>query len=149
MTRSRVCAALVSRKSRGYSQHNGLWIVLVAAPVQPARAGDHIAFGSTPEVIEATAAKLQAMGREFIRARSNRSLYFFDYDDHVFELDSEGAPSAHPPEPASHREADYGWHARIWFLSASATGVPCPGTSAIHSPMRVVARASPYCALAY
>jgi fosfomycin resistance protein FosX len=89
MTRSRVCAALVSRKSRGYSQHNGLWIVLVAAPVQPARTGDHIAFGSTPEVVEATAAKLQAMGREFIRARSNRSLYFFDYDDHVFELSTE------------------------------------------------------------
>jgi catechol 2,3-dioxygenase-like lactoylglutathione lyase family enzyme len=67
----------------------GLWIVLVAAPVQRPRTGDHIAFRSTPEVIEATAAKLQAMGREFIRARSNRSLYFFDYDDHVFELDSE------------------------------------------------------------
>jgi len=29
------------------------------------------------------------MGREFIRARSNRALYFFDYDDHVFELDTE------------------------------------------------------------
>ena len=29
------------------------------------------------------------MGRELIRARSNRALYFFDYDDHVFELDTE------------------------------------------------------------
>jgi len=29
------------------------------------------------------------MGREFIRARANRALYFFDYDDHVFELDAE------------------------------------------------------------
>ena len=35
------------------------------------------------------AAKLQAMGREFIRARSDKALYFFDYDDHVFELDAE------------------------------------------------------------
>jgi hypothetical protein len=33
--------------------------------------------------------RLQAMGREFIRARSDRALYFFDYDDHVFELDAE------------------------------------------------------------
>ena len=67
----------------------GSWIVLVGAPVQRARTGDHIAFHATPQILEATAAKLQAMGREFIRARSNRSLYFFDYDDHVFELDTE------------------------------------------------------------
>jgi len=67
----------------------GVWLVLVAAPVQRARTGDHIAFHATPQIIEATAAKLQAMGREFIRARSNSALYFFDYDDHVFELDAE------------------------------------------------------------
>ena len=67
----------------------GVWIVLVGAVVQRARTGDHIAFHATPEILEATVAKLQAMGREFIRARSNRALYFFDYDDHVFELDAE------------------------------------------------------------
>jgi len=67
----------------------GVWIVLVGAPVERARTGDHIAFRATPEILEATAAKLEAMGREFIRARSNRALYFFDYDDHVFELDAE------------------------------------------------------------
>lgn len=67
----------------------GIWIVLVGAPVQRARTGDHIAFQATPEIIETTVAKLQTMGREFIRARSNKALYFFDYDDHVFELDTE------------------------------------------------------------
>ena len=67
----------------------GTWIVLVGAPVQRARTGDHIAFHATAEILEATVAKLQAMGREFIRARSNRALYFFDDDDHVFELDAE------------------------------------------------------------
>lgn len=67
----------------------GTWIVLVGAPVQRARTGDHIAFHATRKILEATVAKLQAMGREFIRARSNRALYFFDYDDHVFELDTE------------------------------------------------------------
>jgi catechol 2,3-dioxygenase-like lactoylglutathione lyase family enzyme len=66
----------------------GIWIVLVGAPVQRTRTGDHIAFHATPETLEATVAKLQAMGREFIRARSNSALYFFDYDDHVFELDT-------------------------------------------------------------
>lgn len=68
----------------------GVWIVLVGAPVERTRTGDHIAFRATPEILEATAARLEAMGREFIRARSNRALYFFDYDDHVFELDAEG-----------------------------------------------------------
>ncbi len=67
----------------------GTWIVLVGAPVQRARTGDHIAFHATPEIIEATVARLQAMGREFIRARSDKALYFFDYDNHVFELDTE------------------------------------------------------------
>ena len=67
----------------------GIWIVLVGGSVQRARTGDHIAFRATAQILEATAAKLEAMGREFIRARSNRALYFFDYDDHVFELDAE------------------------------------------------------------
>lgn len=67
----------------------GTWFVLVGAPAERARTGDHIAFHTTPETLEATAAKLQAMGRELIRARDNRALYFFDYDDHVFELDTE------------------------------------------------------------
>ena len=67
----------------------GAWIVLVGAPVERTRTGDHIAFQATPDIIEATAAKLQRMGREFVRARSNRALYFFDYDDHVFELNTE------------------------------------------------------------
>lgn len=65
-----------------YVRLGGTWIVLVGAPVQRAKTGDHIAFRATPETLEATVAKLQAMGREFIRARSNNALYFFDYDDH-------------------------------------------------------------------
>jgi len=72
-----------------YLRLGGAWIVLVGAPVQRTRTGDHIAFHATPEIIEATVAKLQTMGREFMRARSNRALYFFDYDDHVFELNTE------------------------------------------------------------
>ena len=66
----------------------GVWIVLVGAPVERTRTGDHIAFRASAEILEATAARLEAMGREFIRARSDRALYFFDYDDHVFELDA-------------------------------------------------------------
>jgi catechol 2,3-dioxygenase-like lactoylglutathione lyase family enzyme len=72
----------------------GIWMVLVAAPVERSPSGDHIAFRATPELIETTVGKLQAMGREFIRARSDKALYFFDYDNHVFELDSEDIEEA-------------------------------------------------------
>jgi catechol 2,3-dioxygenase-like lactoylglutathione lyase family enzyme len=75
----------------------GVWLVLVGATVQRARTGDHIAFRATPQDIEATVVKLQAMGREFIRARGDRALYFFDDDDHVFELDSEDQDAALEP----------------------------------------------------
>ena len=67
----------------------GTWFVLVGAPAQRTRTGDHIAFSTSRESLEATVVRLQALGREFIRARDDRALYFFDYDDHVFELDTE------------------------------------------------------------
>ncbi len=72
-----------------YLSLGGIRIVLVGAPVQRTRTGDHVAFRATAEILETTVAKLQTMGREFIRARSGKALYFFDYDDHVFELDTE------------------------------------------------------------
>lgn len=67
----------------------GTWLVLVGVEVERELTGDHLAFRATPEVLEATAAKLKAMGRDCIRARGDTALYFFDYDDHVFELDTE------------------------------------------------------------
>jgi len=67
----------------------GVWIVLVAGAGGREPTGDHVAFRATPEELEATAAKLEAMGRKVIRARSNSALYFFDDDNHVFELDTE------------------------------------------------------------
>lgn len=66
----------------------GTWFVLVRAEVERKKTGDHVAFHVTPDVLEATASKLQAMGHELIRARGGTALYFFDYDDHVFELDT-------------------------------------------------------------
>lgn len=64
------------------------WFVLVKGAGQRERAGDHIAFHVTHMELQATAEKLKAMHLEFILARSDSSLYFFDYDNHVFELDT-------------------------------------------------------------
>ena len=64
------------------------WFVLVKGSVPRERTGDHIAFHVTNAELAATAEKLKAMHLEFILARSDSALYFFDYDNHVFELDT-------------------------------------------------------------
>lgn len=67
----------------------GTWIVLIGAAVERVRTGDLIAFHTTPQALEATAAKRRAMGREVLRARCGKSPYFFDDANHLFELDTE------------------------------------------------------------
>jgi catechol 2,3-dioxygenase-like lactoylglutathione lyase family enzyme len=73
--------ALERKDAEGHSETfvriAGTSMVLVGAEVQRTRTGDHIAFRATTEILEATAAKLEAMGREFIRARANSASYFF------------------------------------------------------------------------
>lgn len=64
------------------------WCVLVAADVARERTGDHIAFGVAPETIPLILEKLKAKGFEFILSNSRTSLYFFDFDNHIFELDA-------------------------------------------------------------
>lgn len=64
------------------------WFMLAKATVERQRTGDHIAFRATRDEWAATAEKLEAMGLEFVLVRSETSLYFFDYDNHVFELDT-------------------------------------------------------------
>lgn len=64
------------------------WFLLAKATVDRQRTGDHIAFHVTKPDLLATKEKLKGMNMEFILARSDTSLYFFDYDNHVFELDT-------------------------------------------------------------
>jgi fosfomycin resistance protein FosX len=64
------------------------WLALIGADVKRERTGDHIAFRVARESIPSIADRLKSMGCEFILAESGKSLYFFDFDNHVFELDS-------------------------------------------------------------
>jgi catechol 2,3-dioxygenase-like lactoylglutathione lyase family enzyme len=64
------------------------WFVLVQAEVDRPRSGDHIAFAVSKSTLLETAEKLKAVNVEFFLARSDTALYFFDYDNHVFELDT-------------------------------------------------------------
>jgi hypothetical protein len=66
----------------------GTWFLLAKASVERTRTGDHIAFHVAKADLLATAEKLKAMNLEFMFARSDSSLYFFDYDNHLFELDT-------------------------------------------------------------
>ena len=64
------------------------WFALVQAEVVRTRTGDHIAFSVSKSTLLETAEKLKSMNAEFFLARSDTALYFFDYDNHVFELDT-------------------------------------------------------------
>ena len=64
------------------------WFVLVQASVERPRTGDHVAFSISKAALLACAEKLKAMNHEFMLARGDTALYFFDYDNHVFELDT-------------------------------------------------------------
>ena len=64
------------------------WFVLAQAEVVRPRSGDHIAFLVSKTTLLETAEKLARMNMEFFLARSDTALYFFDYDNHVFELDT-------------------------------------------------------------
>jgi catechol 2,3-dioxygenase-like lactoylglutathione lyase family enzyme len=71
-----------------FVQLGATWFALVGADVKRERTGDHVAFLVAPETIAAIAGKLKSMDCEFILSKSGTSLYFFDFDNHVFELDS-------------------------------------------------------------
>jgi catechol 2,3-dioxygenase-like lactoylglutathione lyase family enzyme len=64
------------------------WFALIGADVRRERTGDHVAFRVAREAIASTADRLKATGCDFILSESGTSLYFFDFDNHVFELDS-------------------------------------------------------------
>lgn len=66
------------------------WFALVKADVKRERTGDHVAFRVGPEAIPTMADKLKMKGYESILSKTGKSLYFFDFDGHVFELDSSG-----------------------------------------------------------
>lgn len=76
-----------------YVQLGDTWFVLVQADVARPLTGDHVAFLVSPSILAETARKLTAIGHEYLLARSDTALYFSDFDNHVFELDTVGVES--------------------------------------------------------
>ena len=76
-----------------YVQLGETWFVLAKVDVERPLTGDHVAFLVSPSTLTAVAERLAAIGHKYQLARSDTALYFSDFDNHVFELDSVGVES--------------------------------------------------------
>ena len=76
-----------------YVQLGDTWFVLVKADVERTLTGDHVAFLVSLSTLTSVAEKLKAIGHKYQLARSDTALYFYDFDNHVFELDTVGVES--------------------------------------------------------
>lgn len=70
---------------------NGLWIAIMQGDSLPAKTYNHVAFKIAEEDYELYAARVKSMDLEVKEGRSRiegegRSLYFYDCDNHLFEL---------------------------------------------------------------
>ncbi|MBD2489349.1 FosX/FosE/FosI family fosfomycin resistance hydrolase [Aulosira sp. FACHB-615] len=70
---------------------NDLWIAVMEGEPLPEKSYNHVAFKILEEDYEVYAAKIRSLGVELKEGRSRvegegRSLYFYDYDNHLFEL---------------------------------------------------------------
>ncbi|HEU0277119.1 MAG TPA: VOC family protein [Rhodanobacteraceae bacterium] len=73
-----------------YMRLGDTWFVFVKADVTRPPTGDHVAFLVSPATLAAVAEKLAAIGHAHQLARSGTALYFSDFDNHMFELDTIG-----------------------------------------------------------
>lgn len=70
---------------------NGLWIAIMEGEPLAEKTYNHVAFKIDAEDYELYAARVKALGVDVKEDRNRvegegRSLYFYDYDNHLFEL---------------------------------------------------------------
>ena len=70
---------------------NGLWIAIMEGDPLPDKTYNHVAFKIREEDFDVYADRVRWLGIEVQEGRSRvegegRSLYFYDYDNHLFEL---------------------------------------------------------------
>jgi len=69
----------------------GVWIAVMEGESLPTRTYNHVAFKIAPSEIETYRARIERLGLEMRESRprvdgEGRSLYFYDHDNHLFEL---------------------------------------------------------------
>jgi fosfomycin resistance protein FosX len=70
---------------------DGLWIAIMQGDPLPARTYNHVAFKVSVEQLEKSKLAIEKLRLEFRESRprvsgEGQSLYFHDYDNHLFEL---------------------------------------------------------------
>ncbi len=70
---------------------NGIWIAVMKGERLSEKTYNHVAFKIADQDFEKYADRVQSLGIEFREGRSRvegegNSLYFYDYDNHLFEL---------------------------------------------------------------
>jgi catechol 2,3-dioxygenase-like lactoylglutathione lyase family enzyme len=70
---------------------NGLWVAIMEGEPLPEKTYNHVAFQIAEEDFELYAERVRTQGVDVKEGRSRvqgegRSLYFYDYDNHLFEL---------------------------------------------------------------
>jgi catechol 2,3-dioxygenase-like lactoylglutathione lyase family enzyme len=69
----------------------GIWVAIMEGDPMPARTYNHVAFKLSPNDYDKRLASIKELGLEVREARKRvegegRSIYFYDYDNHLFEL---------------------------------------------------------------
>lgn len=69
----------------------GVWVAIMEGGSLPDKTYNHVAFKIPDEEFDAYAVRVRSIGVEVRESRSRvdgegRSLYFYDYDNHLFEL---------------------------------------------------------------
>ncbi len=70
---------------------DGMWIAIVRGDALPRRTCNQVAFKISVDQLEKTKLVIEKLGLEFRTSRprvagEGQSLYFYDYDNHLFEL---------------------------------------------------------------
>jgi fosfomycin resistance protein FosX len=70
---------------------NGLWVAIMEGEPLPEKTYNHVAFQIAEEDFELYAERVRSQGVDVKEGRSRvqgegQSLYFYDYDNHLFEL---------------------------------------------------------------
>jgi fosfomycin resistance protein FosX len=69
----------------------GLWVAIMRGESLPTRTYNHVAFKVSPEQLSKAKVAIEALGLDLRESRprvsgEGQSLYFHDYDNHLFEL---------------------------------------------------------------
>ena len=70
---------------------NNIWVAVIEGEALPEKTYNHVAFKIAEKDFDKYAERIRALGIELQEGRSRvpgegRSLYFYDYDNHLFEL---------------------------------------------------------------